>query len=731
MIELKHYQRAAVDKLTDRVKGLLVEPQNQTCIFQAPTGSGKTLMVAEFLRKLVREYAGNNKLSFIWISVRQLHDQSKDKLERYYEGDRLLKCSYFEDLDGKRIGENEILFVNWDSINKKDINVYVRPNEQENNLSNVIENTKEDGRQILLIIDESHHTASSEKSRELILAIAPKVTLEVSATPHLQDLMSEIVKVDLVAVKDEEMIKSEITVNPGFADAELGSQSTDEFVISEALNKREKLARQYKREGSNVNPLALVQLPDRREGLEDKKDEIVSILHKLGINEQNGKLAIWLSEDKSDTLPNIEKNDNAVEVLVFKTAIALGWDCPRASILVIFRESKSFQFTIQTIGRIMRMPEMKYYDDHPELNKGFVYTNLSNINIAEDYAKDYITVYESKRRNDAYHEVKLPSVYLKRQRERTRLAGEFVGIFSEVAAKNGLQKIIRLNPSKIVDPVMTDGKITDVDKLGEIAQGGVVEMALTESEVQGRFDRFIRDSCSPFAPVDSSDRMKTALYTFFEGKLGLERFDPQVQRIVLGRENIHHFVDSINQAKGRYVSEVVVRLGEKRERQEVPSWEVPLLISYNSLYSKRASPTSIMAPLYVRDPSEPERDFMHLLDHSGQVDWWFRNGENEIKYFAVYYEDKDRYSRAFYPDFIIKFKDSSIGVFDTKKGITASEAGPRARGLWEFIRATTTPTRRIWGGIVIHENNTWMYNDNEEYIYDPPVYSRWKALSLV
>ena len=728
MIQMKNYQRTAVEKLTNRIKELLQSPNSSTCIFQAPTGSGKTLMVAMFLQKLVRVLSDSNKISIIWISVRQLHEQSKDKLERYYEGDQLLKCSHFDDLVDRKIGENEILFINWESLNKKEINLYVRDSEEGNNLSTVISNTKEEGREILLVIDESHHTAGAEKSRELVLTIAPKVTLEVSATPHLQDLMSELVRIDLPVVKEEEMIKSEIQVNPGFSNAEFGSQSTDEFVISQALEKREKLRRLYRLEKVSINPLALIQLPDKREGLEDKKDRIISILGEKGITEKNGKLAIWLSEDKSETLPNIEKNDNGVEVLVFKTAIALGWDCPRSSILVIFRESKSFQFTIQTIGRIMRMPELRYYD-HPELNVGFVYTNLPNITIAEDYAKDYVTIYEAKRRNDIYHDIHLPSIYLRRQRERTRLSGEYVKIFAKAAKENNLRHKLRLTPSRVTNPVITDGKIVDVDHLGEVKQAGTVEIALSERELQERFDRFVRDCCSPFAPVDSSDRMKTALYTFFEEELGIERFDPQVQRVVLGRENLQLFLDSINQSKLRYVSEVVAKLAERRERQEIEKWEVPLIITYNSLYSQVPASRSIMSPLYVSNPTAPEKGFVRLLEASEKVEWWFRNGDNEIKYFAVYYEDERKYPRAFYPDFLVKFKDSSIGIFDTKAGVTARDAGPRANGLRKYLQ-TQSLFRKIWGGIVIHHNNSWLYNDQEEYTYDSGNLAGWKVLEL-
>jgi len=417
MIELKNYQEQAVKNLHQKIENSLRSSENEMVVFQAPTGSGKTVMVSELLKEIVKDRQDDKKFSFVWISVRMLHEQSKEKLENYYNDDRVLKCSYFENLEDRRIGENEILFINWHSINKKGINILVRENEQDNNLNSVIKNTKEDGRIIILIIDESHHTAGSDKSKELVEIINPKLALEVSATPKLGENAADKEKIRLSDVKAEEMIKSEISVNPEFFDIKIGTKSSDEVVIEEALKKRVELSKMYQKEGSKINPLMLIQLPDNKAGLTSKKEEVIKILDKNGITEKNRKLAIWLSEDKSNTLPTIEKNDNGVEVLIFKQAIALGWDCPRASILVIFRESKSFTFTIQTIGRIMRMPELKYYLKEPELNKGFVFTNLPNIEITEDYAKDYMTVYEAKRDNKLYKNISLASIYLKRQRE--------------------------------------------------------------------------------------------------------------------------------------------------------------------------------------------------------------------------------------------------------------------------------------------------------------------------
>lgn len=726
-IELRDYQKQAIESLHQKLENSLKSPENEVVIFQAPTGSGKTVIASEVIKELARNREDEKRFSFVWVSVRMLHEQSKEKLEKYYEDDRLIQCSYFEDLEDKKIGENEILFINWHSINKKDINIYVRDNEQENNLNNIIQNTKEEDREIILIIDESHHTAKSEKSKELIEVISPKITIEVSATPQLKENVSEIEKVHLSDVKAEQMIKNEIVVNPEFMDIKVGSKTSDELVIEQALKKREELVKKYKKEGSSVNPLVLIQLPDKKGELLDKKVDVVRILKdKFKITEKNKKLAIWLSEEKTETLANIEKNDNEVEVLVFKQAIALGWDCPRASILVIFRESKSFIFTIQTIGRIMRMPEMKYYLKEPELNDGYIFTNLANIKIEEDYAKDYITIYEGKRDNDLYKKIPLPSIYLKRQRERTRLSGEFVKIFQDIARDKGLKSKIKAKPSKIVSPIIADGKIVNIDIKGEIEHKGKIEVKLNKMELQNKFDRFVFQNCSPYAPVDSSDRMKTALYQFLEKNFKIKRYSADAQKIVLGKENVQAFVDIVNLAKEQYKRDVVERISETRERVEVKDWEVPIIINYNSRYKKEVHPKSVIKPFYTKKPSEPERLFIELLDGAKQVKWWFKNGESEVKYFAIPYTDENGIERAFYVDFIIQFTDGRIGLFDTKGGSTAEGAKSRAEGLQKYIGKN----KKMWGGIAIYVNGTWRYNDNKKYEYNPNDLSSWKVLDM-
>ena len=85
--------------------------------FKSPTGSGKTIMMAEFINQLSKKSKSNN-LCFVWTAPRKLHQQSKAKLAKYLGNASQVDLSYFNDLKEK-INRNEILFLNWESINKK------------------------------------------------------------------------------------------------------------------------------------------------------------------------------------------------------------------------------------------------------------------------------------------------------------------------------------------------------------------------------------------------------------------------------------------------------------------------------------------------------------------------------------------------------------------------------------------------------------------------------------
>ncbi|MEO0128516.1 MAG: DEAD/DEAH box helicase family protein [candidate division WOR-3 bacterium] len=741
-MQLKNYQEIAVEELLEKTKKLLGLSGNKKLAFKAPTGSGKTITMAEFIKQLVDDREIRSELCFIWTAPRQLHLQSKEKLEKYYQETRALKCSFFEDLEDRKISQNEILFFNWESINRGD-NIYIRDNEQEFNLSTVLARTKEEGRTIILIIDEAHHHATSEISQGLIEMIDPKVTIEVSATPILVN-PDELVNVALEDVKAEGMIKKAVILNDGFKNILSGGKikselseikDSEQLVIEYSLLKRKQLVEAYTNLKRNINPLVLIQLPDRIGQLEDEvKNKIIAILRdQYRITTENGKLAIWLSGEHVNK-ENVEKPDSEVEVLIFKQAIALGWDCPRAQILALFRQWHSPIFSIQTVGRIMRMPEpdIGHYEQDI-LNYGYVYTNLDNIEVQEDIAKGYITAFTSKRRDD-YKPINLVSCYSKRHREKTRLSPLFIEIFLREAQAYGLASRINLNSKKIGQRIITDWKAENIDELAGRYIVGDAEITISDFDLQRLFDYFVRNNLTPFYPEDRSvGRVKSAIYEFFKTELKMDDIEDWVDivKISLSDDNVQHIINVLNTTKDEYQKEVVKRMPELVFVEE---WNIPKSISYGGNYDIDEKKKSIMQPFYKSSESKPEKAFIEMLEKSNKIEWWFRNGDQDATYFAVPYKE-DGIDKPFYVDFIVKFKNGSIGLFDTKTGFTRRLAGPKVEGLYQYITEQNRKGLKLWGGIVTNTDERtlkgrWIYYDGPEKDFDPNRFDNWRTLDL-
>ena len=725
-MQLKIYQENAIDDLLTKSKRLLGYSGGKKLVFKAPTGSGKTIMMAEFLKQLVDDKEVRQSLGFIWTAPRQLHIQSRDKLENYFETSRALKCSYFEDLDDRKISENEILFFNWESINRAD-NIYIRDNEQEFNLSKVLERAKEEGRELILVIDEAHHHATTDISQGLIQMIGPKLTIEVTATPATITNEDEKVFVQLDDVKKEGMIKKAVILNDDFdnfiREGKIKTQKlsggSEELVIDAALKKRKELVKEFQKEGDNVNPLVLIQLPDRKTSLEDRiRERVESILknkYKISTEKDNNKLAIWLSGEHVNK-ENVERQDSEVEVLIFKQAIALGWDCPRAQILVLFRQWHSPIFSIQTVGRIMRMPEPdRGHYESETLNYGYVYTNLDNIEIQEDIAKDYITIYTSKRRFDP--KLSLLSCYPKRHREKTRLSPFFIEIFLKQAKEYDLKKQVDIKAKRFDLKIISDYKAEDVDALAGAKIIGDKEIKASGFDMQKLFDFFVRNNLTPFYPEDRSvGRVKEAIYKFFEQELKMWYGDvwEEIVQIILSDKNSRHFVNVLDKAKEKYQSEVVKR---ESEMANVENWNIPESLPYGREYSAVNVKKSIMHPFYSDEKWKPEAAFIDFLEKSEKVEWWFKNGDRDATFFAVRYDNGEE--KPFYVDFIVKLKDDRIGLFDTKAGLTKQIAGPKIDGLYKYIQNENKKGKKLFGGIVTNTDNRnycgrWVYFERSE-----------------
>ena len=746
MIRLRDYQERAVRELLENSKRMERSSGNKTLVFKAPTGSGKTIMMAEFLARLNESGVNGQPLAFIWTAPRKLHTQSKEKLESYYRESRALKPVEFEELNDRQIGEGEILFFNWESINRED-NVYIRENEQEFNLTNVIDRTQDKGREIVLVIDEAHHAANTENSLGLIEMMDPKLCINVSATPTLDgDGMVNVFREDVI---EEGMIKGQVAINPGFKNLFEGENlgvrkftsnagaSTDEQILAIAVSKRQELRQTYAEKGVMVNPLLLVQIPDnRRDMLLDYREEIERMLReKHNITVENGKLAIYLSEDK-ENLENLTRNDNEAEVMIFKQAIALGWDCPRASILCLFRDWRSFTFSTQTLGRILRMPELKHYKDE-ELNTAFVYTTTGDLSILEEAAGDYVTIQYSSRK-DIYKTLELLSVHSKRQRERTRLNPAFNACFMDSAQELDLKSELDLTKREVLKELVTDGEIEsidhDIEHLREGRErdgyhGDMIEIEMNAEDLQREFDQFVKTSLDgDFYPEPRSvGRVKDAIYTFFNfhftGKF--KKYDSEIQKIILNKDNQQKVINALNRAQEIYISRVEQ---EEKILEITNDWEVPEGHNYNVNFRRKDYQKCIMEPAYEReDAPQGEKDFAVYLDGNEKVKWWFKNGEKLEKFFATPYEDNGD-KKPFYVDWLVMFKDGRLGLFDTKAGFTAkiSEAKAKSEGLQKYIWEENKKGKNLLGGLVISKDKSWRVNDNKVYSYNENDLSEWK-----
>lgn len=738
MIQPIDYQEKAVKKLRDTANELLELQGGKTIVFKAPTGSGKTVMMADFLKELVENRTDDVNFAIIWTAPRQLHDQSKERLEKHYTDSKALRCVSFADLIDRQINDREILFLNWESIRRED-NIFIRENEQDMNITMIMQNTHDANRIVILVIDESHYAANTEISRGLIEMFNPKLTIEVSATPVISNA-NALIEVPREHVIDEGVIKKQIAINPGFKNTITNqttekitftsdsAESTDDFVLRMAIQKREDLAQGFKEIKANINPLLLIQLPDKKQGQDDFKDEIVQLLknkHKITI--ENGKLAIYLSEDKTN-LENITRNDSEVEVMIFKQAIAIGWDCPRASILALFRDWQSFTFSTQTLGRILRMPELKHYENE-ELNLGFVFTNLDDLSILEDTAGSYLTLHYAKR-SEKYQSIALRSVHSKRFREETRLDSNFIRDFLAAAEEQKLKNKVKIDVGDVNMGILSDGLVTDVDSHYEHLQVGEhVQRKQNVEDIQKLFDKFATNLLHPLFPEKRSvGRVKTAIHDFFRFKFPKQfpHTSTRAQIIALHPDNRQYFIDTMNRAIEIYTG----RVGKgKKEIITTPVWEIQSFRTYSHNFNPKPKKKSIYQPyLESISASDPEKEFAKFIDEKLEnVEWWFKNGEQDATAFAIPYFDEQGLETPFYVDWIIKFQDGQIGLFDTKSGLYAKDAKTRAVGLAAYIKAENKKGKKLYGGIIVPKDGSFRFNDSEKYDYSPDLMG-WKIL---
>lgn len=767
MIKEISYQTDAVNELVKKTIALLkASGSRKKLVFKAPTGSGKTVMASRMLDELTTQLADEGrKVAIIWIAPNKLHQQSYMKMKNYFTETRVLRPVMYDELDHSIDGyikPGEVFFVNWESINK-DKNIMVRETENSASLYDITRRTQDEyGLPIIVVIDEEHMFGgrAAKQSEKVLKNINPKVEIRISATPiTMPDAMVTVSREQVIR---EEMIKDGITINPLVSDPESGL-SENEYLLEQALAKREEIKAAYEKLGVRINPLLLIQLPnDNSETVDDEERSIIDMVKTRleavhNITTQNGRLAIWLSNEKSETLVGIENDYNLTEVLLFKQAIALGWDCPRAAVLLIFREIQSTSFGVQTVGRIMRMPEQKYYPD-PLLNHGWVYTNLSRNRIeivAEDmsYISKSLVAY---RRKDLMN-VSLPSVYSERlSADRNRLGPDFwpilVETFNNRWFKCPIQQEFDFSPfedeeadeekpkdeynSGFLTDIARNRKqaeqidhidfsnhgvqvqiVSDVEVTGEagttvVDENKIKKFARNQEELNKMMTKFCEDLLPEFEKI-SVTTLRGYLFQLMEEYLGF--FETEAPRIILYYRNRDKFKDIIRCAVEKYLKRINKRREEAKKRAfKTYKWEVPESMEYNETANHvvpEIKNHALMPFIQQNKASMQEQHFEEFLENNkDSIDWWYKNGDEGKQHYAIPYTKMGDTQGLFYVDFVIRMKNGQIFLFDTKSIGSDMEAPNKHNALIDYMASEDNAQLHLKGGVIIEDNGLWKYS---------------------
>ena len=764
MKELR-YQRDAVQELTNKTIRLLnLESRRKKLIFEAPTGSGKTVMAAQMLNNLVEELQSRGdshfqRVAFIWIAPNKLHEQSYFKMKAAFSETRVLRPVMYDELDHSDgyIHEGEILFVNWESINK-DNALMIRDSEQNKSLFEITRRTQEEhGLPIIVVIDEEHlfWSKTADKSAKVLQQINPYVEVRISATPKTIN-PDEIVKVYRQDVIAEQMIKEEVILNPNIEQGYTDERELNDHLIKTALAKRQQLADAYQKLGININPLLLIQLPNDTSATMTADDETIAEQVKLslsiqhGITEENGKLAVWLSNEKSN-LAGLEKPDNLTEVLLFKQAIALGWDCPRAAVLLIFRKMNSEQFTVQTVGRILRMPEQHFYTD-PILNRGYVYTDIAKdkIQIVAEYM-DYLHAHIllAKRRDDLKN-VALRSTYIERtSAERNRLGSDFKEHLMKMINEEWLNNqpralfsfdedgnaFIPEDEENILDYYAENRrKATESQRISfdiknikvEIPKDVHFQNEITVIETgqkasfarsAGETDRIYLAFCSSmlgqFEKAHSTKVLARYLTEILEQLFALP--DWEAKKVVLYYANKPKFEALIKKGLSSYLKILSDRQKQIKETKGYKSytWEVPedRIYDESTHHIVNTDAHALLPFVELNNVFTPEVEFAKFLESQKEhIDWWYKNGDSGKQNYAVPYTDIEGDKSLFYVDFVIRLKNGKVFLFDTKTEGSDDNAPNKHNALLDYMSSAENVGKGLKGGVIINDGSVWKYS---------------------
>jgi type III restriction enzyme len=215
-------------------------------------------------------------------------------------------------------------------------------------------------RRPFLIVDEAHNSRTP-LSFATFANFRPSGIMELTATPDTQQTPSNVLhSVSAAELKTEHMIKLPIR---------LETEGDWQKCLAYAIDCRDQLqaaADAEHRQGSPyLRPIVLIQAEPRRKDVETRDVDAVKKALIDNHNVPEDEIVIATGEERG--LEAMEKEyprgiaDERcpAKYVITQQALAEGWDCPSAYVLVSMAELRSSTAVEQLLGRILRQPQAK------------------------------------------------------------------------------------------------------------------------------------------------------------------------------------------------------------------------------------------------------------------------------------------------------------------------------------------------------------------------------------
>lgn len=324
--------------------------------FRAPTGSGKTRMMADFMNRILM---ANPDVVFLvsTLSKGNLAEQNFDVFKDC--ADAGVYSALKPHLISTDISGEERLFI------PLDYNVYVLPRDLYKSGGRLMQGAMMDflqqmtvnlfgsgrNKKFFLIKDECHQATNNldTLSKDFFTKV-----INFSATPKLARGQIPDVEITDEAAMNAKLIKTVLW-------------GAEEDSVEVAIQKFEEIRENYVNM-LGVNPCLIIQISNK-----DKAEEEWTNIEKI-LNKTEHQHLKWMSivdkKDKCRTNDKVGKlsvdrwkdyakeRTSTIDIIVFKMVISEGWDIPRACMLYQVRDTKSKQLDEQVMGRVRRNPRL-------------------------------------------------------------------------------------------------------------------------------------------------------------------------------------------------------------------------------------------------------------------------------------------------------------------------------------------------------------------------------------